>query len=46
MATGERRDPYRSYNFLVEIDGITLVGFLERKRPGRNPDAHYLPRGQ
>jgi phage tail-like protein len=29
MATGDRRDPYRSYNFLVEIDGITRAGFRE-----------------
>ncbi|MCB9101757.1 MAG: phage tail protein [Anaerolineales bacterium] len=29
MAVGERRDPYRSYNFLVEIDGITRAGFRE-----------------
>ena len=27
MAT--RTDPYRSYNFLVEIDGITQAGFQE-----------------
>lgn len=29
MATGERIDPYRSFNFLVEIDGITRAGFRE-----------------
>jgi len=29
MATGERKDPYRSYNFLVEIEGITRAGFRE-----------------
>lgn len=29
MATGKRVDPYRSYNFLVEIDGITQAGFQE-----------------
>lgn len=29
MATGERKDPYRSFNFLVEIDGITRAGFRE-----------------
>ncbi len=28
MAAG-RVDPYRSYNFLVEIDGITQAGFQE-----------------
>lgn len=29
MATGDRVNPYRSYNFLVEIDGITRAGFRE-----------------
>ena len=29
MAVGDRNDPYRSYNFLVEIDGITRAGFRE-----------------
>jgi phage tail-like protein len=29
MAVGDRKDPYRSYNFLVEIDGITRAGFQE-----------------
>jgi len=29
MATGERSDPYRAYNFLVEIDGIARAGFRE-----------------
>lgn len=29
MATGDRKDPYRGYNFLVEIDGITRAGFRE-----------------
>ena len=29
MPTGTRSDPYRSYNFLVEIDGITQAGFQE-----------------
>jgi phage tail-like protein len=29
MATGTRNDPYRGYNFLVEIDGITQAGFQE-----------------
>ena len=29
MATGTRTDPYRSYNFLVEMDGITQAGFQE-----------------
>jgi phage tail-like protein len=29
MATGRRVDPYRGFNFLVEIDGITQAGFQE-----------------
>jgi phage tail-like protein len=29
MATGVRTDPYRSFNFLVEMDGITQAGFRE-----------------
>ncbi len=29
MPTGDRKDPYRSYNFIVEIDGITRAGFRE-----------------
>src|SRR3954462_579685 len=29
MATAERRDPYRSFNFHVEIDGVPLGAFSE-----------------
>lgn len=29
MATGDRRDPFRSFNFAVEMDGITRAGFRE-----------------
>jgi phage tail-like protein len=29
MATGDRNDPYRSYNFKVEINGIIRGGFRE-----------------
>lgn len=29
MAVGDRKDPLRSYHFLVEIDGITRAGFRE-----------------
>ncbi len=29
MPTGVRVDPYRGYNFLVEIDNITQAGFQE-----------------
>jgi phage tail-like protein len=28
-ATGERRDPFRGFNFRVEVDGITRAGFQE-----------------
>lgn len=29
MATGDRKDPFRAYNFLVEIDGIARASFKE-----------------
>jgi phage tail-like protein len=29
MATGERRDPYRSFNFQLEIDNVPLGAFSE-----------------
>ncbi len=29
MPVGNRQDPYKAYNFLVEIDGITRAGFRE-----------------
>jgi phage tail-like protein len=29
MPTGARKDPYRGFNFVVEIDGITRAGFRE-----------------
>jgi phage tail-like protein len=29
MATGERVDPYRAYNFVVEIDDTAVAGFSE-----------------
>src|SRR5437763_1966416 len=29
MATGARNDPYRSFHFIVEIDGIARAGFRE-----------------
>lgn len=29
MPVGTRSDPYRSYNFLIEIDGIIQAGFQE-----------------
>ena len=29
MATGDRKDPYAGFNFLVEVDGITRAAFSE-----------------
>lgn len=29
MATDSRMDPFKNFNFLVEIDGITAAGFTE-----------------
>lgn len=29
MATGNRMDPFKNFNFLVEIDGISVAGFTE-----------------
>jgi phage tail-like protein len=29
MATGDRKDPFRSFNFLLEIGGIARAGFRE-----------------
>lgn len=29
MATGDRKDPFRSFNFAVELDGIARAGFRE-----------------
>ena len=28
-STGERKDPFRGYNFKVELGGITRAGFRE-----------------
>ena len=43
MATGVRVDPYRGFNFLVEIDGITQAGFHEvlRARRRARPPIDY-----
>jgi phage tail-like protein len=38
MATGERVDPYRNFNFLVEIDGITQAGFSDCTGFGASTD--------
>ncbi len=29
MATGDRDDPFAAFNFLVEIEGVTVAGFSE-----------------
>jgi phage tail-like protein len=29
MAVGDRNDPFRGYNYRVEIDGLTVAGFSE-----------------
>ena len=29
MATGDRKDPYRGFNFRVEIDNITVGAFSD-----------------
>ncbi|HBY93087.1 MAG: phage tail protein [Ardenticatenaceae bacterium] len=38
MATGQRVDPYRNFNFLVEIDGITQAGFSDASGFGASTD--------
>ncbi len=55
MATGARVDPYRNFNFLVEIDGITQAGFsdctgfgssndpIEYREGGENTTNRKLP---
>lgn len=51
----ERNDPYRNYNFVVEIDGIQQAGFsdcsgfgastdpIEYREGGKNTTTHKLP---
>jgi phage tail-like protein len=39
VPTGTRTDPYRGYNFLVEIDGITQAGFQEASGLDASNDA-------
>ncbi len=29
MPTGDRKDPFRAYNFMLEVDGIDRAGFRE-----------------
>ncbi len=55
--TGERKDPFCTFNFLVEISGLTLGGFTEVsglsiqteydtiKEGGENNFEHRLPKG-
>lgn len=55
MVTGARVDPYRNFNFLVEIDGITQAGFsdcsgfgastdpIEYREGGENTTSRKLP---
>jgi phage tail-like protein len=55
MVLGQRRDPYRDFNFLVEIDGVTGAGFsevsglqtetevFEYREGGLNTYIHKLP---
>ena len=38
MATGERKDPYRNFNFVVEIDGIIQAGFTDCSGFGSTTD--------
>jgi len=45
MATGKRVDPYRGYNFLVEIDGITQAGFQEVSGLDSSTDAQDYREG-
>ncbi len=55
MATAQRVDPYRNFNFLVEINGITQAGFsdcsgfgsstdpIEYREGGENTTVRKLP---
>jgi len=38
MATAQRKDPYRNFRFLVEIDGVTQAGFSEYTIPDITQD--------
>ena len=38
MPAGERKDPYKNFRFLVEIDGITQAGFREVTIPDTAQD--------
>ena len=55
MATAQRVDPYRNFNFLVEIDGVVQAGFsdcsgfgssndpIEYREGGENTTVRKLP---
>lgn len=55
MATGQVKDPYGNYNFLIEIDGITRAAFqqvsgfdstidiIEHREGGQNTTVRKLP---
>ena len=38
MPSGERKDPFKNFRFLVEIDGITQAGFREVTIPDTAQD--------
>lgn len=38
MPAGERKDPYRNFRYLVEIDGIAQAGFSEATIPDSTQD--------
>ena len=41
-----RADPYRNFNFLVEIDGITQAGFSDCTGLRREHRSDRVPRGR
>ncbi|MEP6942122.1 MAG: phage tail protein [Betaproteobacteria bacterium] len=45
MATAERRDPYRTFNFQLEIDGVPLGAFSEASGLTAEGDAVHYPEG-
>lgn len=42
MATGSRKDPYRGFNFKLEIDGVIRAGFREASGLDAEPRIHGL----
>ena len=46
MATGQRVDPFLSYNFLVELDGIARAAFSEVERARRHHRSDRVPGGR